>query len=233
MDHAPLTNDTAKLIPRTVFDGPSLQFDFPAFRVGVAEYAEGPTGCTVFQFPHGAATAIDIRGGSPKTYGNYEWNHAICLAGGSVYGLETTTGVAAELFAMHGYSTSPQDIAHVSSAIIFDPPARENAVGAIVDRNGQVVRGHLNPATGTRHHLIEDVGQRDATALMPPQHNTTLTVLVINQQLDGPFHTMYDGDVLYAVTTNETNNPVLDDVALGAVAAEVAWDAVLSSVRTT
>jgi L-aminopeptidase/D-esterase-like protein len=48
-----------------------------------------------------------------------------------------------------------------------------------------------------------------------------------------PFHTMYDGDVLYAVTTNETDDPALDDVALGAVAAEVAWDAVLSSVQTT
>jgi L-aminopeptidase/D-esterase-like protein len=47
-------------------DPPSrvLKFDFPSFKVGVAEYEEGPTGCTVFHFPEGAASAIDVRGGT-------------------------------------------------------------------------------------------------------------------------------------------------------------------------
>ena len=39
------------LAPVTVFEGPQLAFGFPALRVGVAEYEEGPTGCTVFWFP--------------------------------------------------------------------------------------------------------------------------------------------------------------------------------------
>jgi L-aminopeptidase/D-esterase-like protein len=43
-----------------------------------------------------------------------------------------------------------------------------------------------------------------------------------------PFHTIYDGDVLWAVSTNEVDNPSLNDVALGALASEVAWDAVLN-----
>ena len=30
----------------------SLRFDFPGLRIGIAEYPEGPTGVTVFQFPH-------------------------------------------------------------------------------------------------------------------------------------------------------------------------------------
>jgi hypothetical protein len=40
-----------------------------------------------------------------------------------------------------------------------------------------------------------------------------------------------DGDVLYAITTEEVQNSALDDVALGTVASEVAWDAILSSIQ--
>jgi L-aminopeptidase/D-esterase-like protein len=46
-----------------------------------------------------------------------------------------------------------------------------------------------------------------------------------------PFHTESDGDVLYAVTTSEVENKALSDVALGALASELAWDAVLSSYQ--
>lgn len=74
-----ITNDTADLSPQTTFDGPALRFDFPGFSVGVAEYAAGPTGCTVCVLPHSARTAIDICGGVPGTTGNYEASDAICI----------------------------------------------------------------------------------------------------------------------------------------------------------
>ncbi len=61
----------------------------------MAEYAEGPTGCTVFYVPEGVTTAIDVRGGLVGKTGDYGWNHAICLAGGSLYGLAPATGVSA------------------------------------------------------------------------------------------------------------------------------------------
>jgi 6-aminohexanoate-oligomer endohydrolase len=126
----PLTNDLAKLIPRTEFaDGRLLTFDFPGLEVGVAEYEEGPTGCTVFNFPRVASLAIDVRGGSPGVNGQHlELINAICFAGGSLYGLEASTGVAAELFAKRGYSTKWIDIALVSGAILFDYGRRENAI---------------------------------------------------------------------------------------------------------
>ncbi len=47
-----------------------------------------------------------------------------------------------------------------------------------------------------------------------------------------PFQTIQDGDVLYAVTTSEVENPTLGGIALGMVASELAWDAVLTSVPT-
>jgi 6-aminohexanoate-oligomer endohydrolase len=307
-----LTNDSAQLEPRTSFDGPELRFDFPAFRVGIAEYDEGPTGCTVFHFPSGARVATDIRGGSPGTIGGYEWTHAICLAGGSLYGLEATCGVAAELMAMRGYTVAWDSIQLAFGAIIFDfgprsnsiypdkalgaaalRAAREgvfplgrrgagrsatvgktfayeegepagqggafrqvgptklavftvvNAFGAIVDRDGTVVRGHLDAATGARSPLVARLEDQLPRAV---PGNTTLTVVVTNQALDTrslkqlaaqvhasmaraiqPFHALVDGDVLYAVTTDEVENEALSGTSLGVVASELAWDAVLCS----
>ena len=81
------TNDNSDLKPVTSFKAQMLEFEFPNVLVGCAEYSEGPTGCTVFYFPKGCMTAIDIRGGSVGSIGNYDWNTAICLAGGSLYAM--------------------------------------------------------------------------------------------------------------------------------------------------
>jgi L-aminopeptidase/D-esterase-like protein len=106
-----------------------LRFDFPGLRVGIAEYEEGPTGCTVFHLPPGGgACSVDIRGGSPGTIGNYEWAHAICFAGGSLYGLEAACGVAAELMAIRGNTVGWTDIELVLGAIVYDFGRRENAI---------------------------------------------------------------------------------------------------------
>jgi L-aminopeptidase/D-esterase-like protein len=126
-----------------------------------------------------------------------------------------------------------------------------NAVGAIVDREGTVVRGHLDLATGERRALVPGVEARLATGapVRPLPGNTTLTVVVTNVQLDRrelttlarqvhasmaraihPFHALVDGDVLYAVTTNEVEGGQLESIGLGIVTSELAWDAVLSAV---
>jgi len=122
-----MTNDTTALIPVTAFDNPILEFDFPGLEIGVAEYAEAQTGCTVFHFPDGAKTAVDIRGGTPGVTTPYEWCHAICLAGGSLYGLEAASGVHAELFARKGYSFD-DPFPLVNGAILFDFGRRESRV---------------------------------------------------------------------------------------------------------
>ena len=130
-----------------------------------------------------------------------------------------------------------------------------NALGTIVDRNGRVVRCKRN-ASATQCPLIVDklkqfapLGENAATAGAGPTGNTTLTLVVTNQkmpfwalqrlavQVHGsmnraiqPFATEDDGDVLYAVTTDEVENKSLSFVDLGVAASELAWDAVLSSV---
>jgi 6-aminohexanoate-oligomer endohydrolase len=130
VDEPRRTNDNTRLVPRTdSSSGRVLKFDFPGLEIGIAEYDEGPTGCTVFYLPEVASLAIDVRGGSPGVNGQHlDAINAICFAGGSLYGLEASTGVAAELFKMRGYSTKWVDIALVSGAIIFDYGTRPNAI---------------------------------------------------------------------------------------------------------
>jgi 6-aminohexanoate-oligomer endohydrolase len=313
------SNDHGELVPETAFDGPALELDLPEVRIGVGEYEAGPTGCTVFHFPGGAAAATDLRGGSPGVLGGYEWVNAICFAGGSLYGLEAATGVAAELLAERDYAVGWTEIPLVSAAIIFDFGGRDNAVypdkelgraalraaragifpigargagrsatvgktfayeqgepsgqgaafrrigptkiavftvvnavGAIVDREGDVVRGHLDASSGSRSRLVDGVERAlaEGRAPRPTPGNTTLTLVVTNETLDQrslrqlgrqvhaslaraihPFHALVDGDVLYAVTTGAVTNEQLDSISLGVIASELAWDAVLAAVR--
>jgi len=106
-----------------------LRFDFPGLEIGVAEYDDGPTGCTVFYFPQRRVQVVhDVRGGSPGVMGTPGIADAICLAGGSAYGLEAAAGVQAELLERRGFSTSWDDIGIVHGAIIYDFGRRENAV---------------------------------------------------------------------------------------------------------
>jgi 6-aminohexanoate-oligomer endohydrolase len=124
-------------------------------------------------------------------------------------------------------------------------------VGAILDRAGNVVCGHLDRATGIRRRLVEGVEERIGAGLpvRPLPGNTTLTVVATNERLDQrslrtlgrqvhasmaraiqPFHALVDGDVLFAVSTNEVESPLLESIGLAVVASEVAWDAVLAAV---
>jgi 6-aminohexanoate-oligomer endohydrolase len=95
---------------------------------GTAEYAEGPTGCTVIYVPKGARTAVDARGGAVGLSGGYEFHHAIVLAGGSVYGLEAAAGVSTELLHRAESRTHWAALAHVSGAVVYDFSTRETAI---------------------------------------------------------------------------------------------------------
>ena len=291
-----------------------LEFDFPAIKVGIAEYPDGPTGATVLHFPDGAGMAMDVRGGSPGVVGEYGYIHAISLAGGSLFGLEAAAGVTAGL--LEGQGTARWDtIPLVSGGIVFDFGGRDNnvypdkrlgaaalantkvgrfplgargagiavtvgngfafdrgeqagqgaafrevggikifacsvvnAIGAVFDRDGKVVLGHRDPETGRRTTFAADLERRLEEVRESPGENTTLTVVVTNQTVRGhdleqlarqvhssmaraiqPFHTRDDGDVLWMVSTAEVDVPEWSLTALGVVASEVVWDAVLEA----
>ncbi len=131
-----------------------------------------------------------------------------------------------------------------------------NSVGVLVDRDGRVVCGNRDAESGRRTRVGDDV--RDGSASRKRRElldsttatgNTTLTLVATNQKMTQrelqrlamqthtsmaraihPFHTEYDGDLLFAVTTGEVSDPELETMDLALWAAELAWDAVLASV---
>lgn len=112
----------------TAFGERVLRYDFPSFKVGIAEYPDGPTGTTVISFDEFANVALDVRGGSPGVVGDYGIVNAIALAGGSLLGLEAVSGVASGILAEREYSTDWWDIPLVSGAVIFDYRLRDNSI---------------------------------------------------------------------------------------------------------
>lgn len=331
--------ESAQPIPKVYKDGPSLTFDFPEMRVGIAEYDEGPTGTTVFYFPKGVKGAVDVRGGAPGTVNAsalmdaYESKmmEAVVFSGGSWYGLSAATGVANGIKELKAAEGNVDFIAGVVAAIIFDVGSRRftrvtpddrlgqaalraatpgwfplgargagrfamqgayysvgsstvaraanwahsgqggafrtigptkigvftvvNSLGTIVDRNGRVVRCKRNitdaqcPTIADKLKTYAPIADTGAIKGGGPTGNTTLTLVVTNQKMPfwalrrlavqvhssmsraiQPFATLDDGDVLYAVTTDEVENTALSFTNLSVIASELAWDAVLSSV---
>jgi L-aminopeptidase/D-esterase-like protein len=136
-----------------------------------------------------------------------------------------------------------------------------NALGAVVDRRGRVVRcsyaptqkdcGTIEEALARRLPVLAagaKTADRDAES-SGVSSNTTVTLVVTNQKLEvrelqrlavqvhssmargiQPYSTMDDGDVLFAVTTAQVDNPALPAMDLSTIASEVAWDAILASV---
>ncbi len=126
-----------------------------------------------------------------------------------------------------------------------------NAVGCIVGANGNVLRGNYDADTQTRRSMLDLLDADDLT--LPggnrprAEENTTLTLVVTNQALNGwqlrqlgrqvhsamarviqPFQTVWDGDVLFTATTNQVETATYKDVVpLGVRASQLAIEAVL------
>ncbi|HXI91473.1 MAG TPA: P1 family peptidase, partial [Blastocatellia bacterium] len=74
--------------------------DVAGIKVGHFTDSRRPTGCTVVLTEEGAVAGVDVRGAAPGTRDTDLLNpintvqtvHAIMLAGGSAFGLDTATG---------------------------------------------------------------------------------------------------------------------------------------------
>lgn len=306
--------------PITDLEGQRMTFNFPGFRVGVAEYGPGITGCTVFRFDRKTTTAVDIRGGDPAVSEHlYDGFDAICFAGGSLQGLEVLTGVRAALFeefgserdlvtcaavndwykrdrsinpdkslgyaayastapnqfllGRHGAGTNvwvgggkgrgvgqPEQAGQGGAFTQYGPVKLAvftviNALGAVLNRQGEVVCGNLDPESGARTNYLDglagNLAELEEENQPEPRANTTLTLVITNLSMSRhqlrqtarqihsslaraihPFHTIYDGDVLYMASTMEVEEARLDSVSLGLLGAELAWDAAISTATS-
>jgi L-aminopeptidase/D-esterase-like protein len=104
--------------------------DVPGLRVGHWTDATRLTGCTVVLAPDsGAVAGVDVRGSAPGTRETdllrptalVERIHAICLAGGSAFGLAAADGVMRRLADRGiGFPTGVRPVPIVPAAILFD-----------------------------------------------------------------------------------------------------------------
>jgi L-aminopeptidase/D-esterase-like protein len=143
--------------------------DVRGMRVGHWTDAEGLTGCTVVLLPdHGAVAGVDVRGSAPGTRETdllrptalVERINAICLAGGSAFGLAAADGVVRRLAERGvGFATGVRPVPIVPAAIVFDlgvgdPLAYPNADAGYAatieaEANGGPLEGRVGAGAGT------------------------------------------------------------------------------------
>ena len=124
--------------------------DIAGFSFGHATNQEAGTGCTVIVAADGATGGVDVRGGAPasretdllRPENTVDIVNAVCLSGGSAFGLEAASGVARELERRGiGLSVGPTQVPIVCSSCIFDlafgdfsvRPGLEDGIAAVRD----------------------------------------------------------------------------------------------------
>jgi L-aminopeptidase/D-esterase-like protein len=142
--------------------------DVPGLRVGHWTDATGLTGCTVvLAADDGAVAGVDVRGSAPGTRETdllrptalVERINAICLAGGSAFGLAAADGVMRRLAERGiGYATDVRPVPIVPAAILFDlgvgdPDAFPDADAGYAatraaEANDDVLEGRVGAGTG-------------------------------------------------------------------------------------
>ena len=107
----------------------NLITDVEGIQVGNAEDLNARTGVTVILPDRPVVAAVDVRGGGPGTRETDALDpsclvdriHAVCLSGGSVFGLEAPSGVVSWMSAQgRGLALGPLAIPVVPAAILFD-----------------------------------------------------------------------------------------------------------------
>ena len=107
---------------------PSLT-DIEGILVGHCTLHQRPTGCTVITGPAPFCAGVDVRGGAPgtretdllKPENTVDKVDAICLSGGSAFGLETATGISRYLEEHgRGWETRVARVPIVCGAILYD-----------------------------------------------------------------------------------------------------------------
>ena len=135
-------------------------------RVGHWTDERARTGCTVVVFPEGTVASGEVRGGAPATREfallaperSVDRVHALCLSGGSAYGLAACDGVVTELEAAGvGYPTPAGPVPIVVGLSLFDlttgdgsvrPGSRAGAAATQAATGGTIEAGLVGAGTG-------------------------------------------------------------------------------------
>lgn len=160
------------------------------------------TGTTVISAPDGVVTGVDVRGGGPGTRETDALDprnlvdrvHAICLTGGSAYGLSAADGVMAELERRRlGVPVGPERehvVPVVPTAVIFDlgrggrfgnRPNPEFGARALRSARRAPRRGAVGAGTGARAGGLQGgVGMASTTVAFDDTVITVAALAVVN-----------------------------------------------------
>jgi len=160
------------------------------------------TGTTVVSAPGGAVAGVDVRGGGPGTRETDALDprnlvdrvHAICLTGGSAYGLSAADGVMSELEQRClGVAVGPAPehvVPVVPTAVIFDlgrggrfanRPGPEFGARALRSARRPVGRGSIGAGTGARAGGLQGgVGMASTTLTIDGTDVTIAALAVVN-----------------------------------------------------
>lgn len=127
--------------------------DIEGFKIGHSTNQTAGTGCTVIVAPEGATGGVDVRGGAPasretdllRPENTVDVVHAVCLSGGSAFGLEAASGVARELEGRKiGLPVGPTQVPIVCSSCIFDLAFADATVRPGIAEGAEAVRDALD-----------------------------------------------------------------------------------------
>ena len=145
------------------------EMEFPGLAgvlVGHAGDDRAATGCTVVLCEGGATAGVDVRGGAPGTRETDLLNpvnlvdkiHAVCLAGGSAFGLDAASGVMRFLDERGmGFDVGVAKVPIVCGAVLFDlavgdpgvrPDAEMGYRACLQASDGPPIQGSVGAGTG-------------------------------------------------------------------------------------
>ena len=219
--------------------------DVPGIRVGHWTDAEARTGCTVVLAPDaGAVGGCDVRGSATGTRETDLFRHtalgvpvnAICLAGGSAFGLAAADGVMRRLAERGvGYPTGVRPVPIVPAAILYDlgvgdgfafPDADAGYAAALAAETDEgPLEGAIGAGTGATVAKLGGVEEGQpggvGSAARELTNGARVGALVVNNALGDIY--ARDGTPL-ASHSGTTTPPPLVNTTLAVVATDAAID---------
>ncbi|HSR14055.1 MAG TPA: P1 family peptidase [Thermodesulfobacteriota bacterium] len=177
--------------------------DVAGFQVGHAQDLKAATGCTVILCPPRTLGGLDVRGsaaGTRQTDSLHPFHyvdevHAVCLSGGSAFGLDASGGVMRFLEESDiGYPTSAGRVPIVPTAIIYDLGIGEGRVrptpqmgyeACLNAASGPVAEGSVGAGTGATVGKLMGVrwatkGGVGTSSITLPSGVTAAALVVVN-----------------------------------------------------
>lgn len=214
--------------------------DVPGIAVGHATRGEARTGCSVVLCPDGAVAGVDVRGAAPGTRETdllrptalVDRVHAICLAGGSAFGLAAADGVMDYLAQRGiGFETGVRPVPIVPAAIIFDlavgspqaTPGRDDGYAACraADAGEGPVEGRVGAGAGATVGKLAGMDRSSpggiGSSALRLADGSTLGALVVNNAMGNAV--ARDGRILAGVRGEDGAFVSAVEVALGSGAA--------------